>query len=289
MGQPSDNLKDVYDDIFKINDYFYETEQGTLINNATPNDLIHKYCDYGSSSEKGNCQNDYLKMASSGVIHLLTNLKKYKLEDDKLAEYAILWLSYKLNEKPKNKLTDLNKFYTSYIEKNKCYNEKINGDGSTYKDIINRKKDLMSINEISKFNDPFGMLLSLYYLVHLNKLDCEKCSQNANEFVQNFEDLNKDSNDKENSSYNKLLSTLSNDYDNLKKIFKNKCPNLQPLPELNPKKSSGKDSVDISGKGDKQLLGDTFEVTSSSSSTLNTVIPVLSTFAIPVFLGVAYK
>ncbi|SCL87443.1 Plasmodium variant antigen protein Cir/Yir/Bir, putative [Plasmodium chabaudi adami] len=89
----------------------------------------------------------------------------------------------------------------------------------------------------------------------------------------------------ENSSYNKLLSTLSNDYNNLKKIYGNKCTNFKSLPELTPQKIP----VGNSAKGGEQMLGKTYEATSSSSSILNTVIPVLSTFAIPVFLGVAYK
>ncbi|VTZ66332.1 CIR protein [Plasmodium chabaudi chabaudi] len=289
MAQSNHTIKDVYDDIFKINDYFYETEQGQLMLDKT-HGSIEDYCYYGNPPEKGNCHNDYLKMASSGVIHLLKNYKKYGLGHDKLAEYAILFLSYKLNQKSEYSDMKLSDFYTKYIVNNNSYNENINGDdGLTYKEIINRNNDLMNIKEISKFNYPFGMLLSLYYLVHLKNLDCKNCSKNANEFVQNFEDLNKYSNDEENSSYNKLLSTLSNDYDNLKNIFKNKCPNLQPLPELTPKKISVETSTPshVQDNTHSSLQGS--EVTSSSSSILNTVIPVLSTFAIPVFLVVSYK
>ncbi|SCL85036.1 Plasmodium variant antigen protein Cir/Yir/Bir, putative [Plasmodium chabaudi adami] len=256
MEQSNDNLKDLYDDIFKINDYFYETKEGQLILDGQYGS-IDKYCDYGSSSEKGNCNNEYFKMTSSGVIYLLENLKKYGLENDKLAEYAILWLSYKLNEKPNDKLTDLNEFYTNYIETNKYYNN-IKVNDLTYKEIINKKINLLNIKEISKFNDTFGMLLSLYYLVHLKKLDCKKCSQKAKDFAQYFQEPNNDSNNIENSSYNKLFT---------------------------PQKIS----VEKSRKDGEQIPLQPPEGTSSSSSILNTVIPVLSAFAIPVFLGVAYK
>ncbi|KEG00170.1 hypothetical protein YYE_04981 [Plasmodium vinckei vinckei] len=284
MAQPNHTIKDVYNDIFKINDYFYEGEQGQLIVDEE-HGLIDKYCDYGSSSENGKCQNDYLKMASSGVIHLLTNIKNYGLENDKLAEYAILFLSYKLNQNEKYSNTKLKDFYTSYIETNEYYNKNIKDNDITYKAIINNNNDLMNINEISKFNDPFGILLLLYYVIDLKDWNCTKYSKNVNEFVQKFEELSKDSNNKENSLYKKLLSTLSNDYDNLKNIYEKKSCNISPLPKIDPKKNF----VENSGKDSGPMLGQTPEGTSSSSSILNTVIPGLSTFAIPVLLGVAYK
>ncbi|SCL87594.1 Plasmodium variant antigen protein Cir/Yir/Bir, putative, partial [Plasmodium chabaudi adami] len=286
MTQSSDNLKDLYNDIFKINDYFYEGENGQLMLDDE-HGSIEDYCDYGSSSGNGKCQNDYLKMASSGVIHLLKDLMKYGLENDKLAEYAILFLSYKLDQKKKDKLTDLNKFYTDHIETNKYYNEKIKDvDTTTYKDIINKKINLLNINEISKFNDPFGILLLLYHVIKNNKLDCTKYSSYPKNFADQFETLNNDSNNIENSSYNKLLSTLSNDYNNLKNKYdnKNSC-SFPSLPKIKPKKNS----VEDSGKGDIQILGEGSEGT-SSPSILKTVIPVLSTFfVISLFLGVAYK
>ncbi|SCL86149.1 CIR protein, partial [Plasmodium chabaudi chabaudi] len=289
MAESSYKIEDVYDDIFKINDYFYETEQGQLMLDKT-HGSIEDYCYYGNPPEKGNCHNDYLKMASSGVIHLLKNYKKYGLGHDKLAEYAILWLSYKLNQKSEYSDMKLSDFYTKYIVNNNSYNENINGDdGLTYKEIINRNNDLMNIKEISKFNYPFGILLLLYHVIGDESTYCKNYSNYPETFVNEFEKLNKNYNDEENSSYNKLLSTLSNDYDNLKNIYdnnyKNKCSNFSSIPKIEPKKNP----VEDSGKGDIQILGDIPEVTSSSSSILNTVIPVLSTFAIPVFLGVAYK
>ncbi|VEV54547.1 CIR protein PIR protein [Plasmodium vinckei vinckei] len=285
MTQSSDNLKDLYKEIFRINDYFYEGEQGLLLVDDKDGSL-HEYCHYGRISGNGKC-NSYFEMASSGVIHLLKSLEKYGLENDKLAEYAILWLSYKLDQKQKDKLTDLNKFYTDHIETNEYYNNKINGNDSlSYKEIINRNNDLMNINEISKFNDPFGILLLLYYAIDLKNWNCTKYSNDANEFVKKFEELNKDSNNKENSSFSQILSTLSNDYENIKKIYNDKksCK-ISPLPQIEPIKNF----VEISGKDSGQTLGQTPEGTLSSSSILNTVIPSLSTFAIPVFLGVAYK
>ncbi|VEV55120.1 CIR protein PIR protein [Plasmodium vinckei vinckei] len=300
MENSSYDIQKVYKEISTINNYFseYEAVSGVIVQRN--NKLIDEYCHYGKNSGNGNCNNDYFRKASSGVIYLLKNLKdKCDLEYDKIAEYAILWLSYKLNIKPTNKLTDLNKFYTSYIVNNNCYNEKIKGDDSTtYKDIID-KKNLMDNNEISKFNALFSILFLLYSEIKNNNLNCKKYSSYPKTFANKFEELNKDSKNIEGSLYTQILSTLSNDYDNLKnKYGKNISCNFPSLPQIEPKKSSsqnivvnpGRNSLESSGKGFGQMLGETPEGTPSSSSILNTVIPSLTTFSvIPVFLGVAYK
>ncbi|KEG01395.1 CIR protein PIR protein [Plasmodium vinckei vinckei] len=276
MAQSSYNIKDVYKEFNKIDGYFSEILKFESVTILTANGPIKKYCHYGSNSRKVDCR-DYFEMASSGVIHLLKNLMgKNVLDYDKLAEYAILWLSYKLNQKPKNKFTKLNEFYTHYILKNNCYNEKIKNSGSTtYKDIIDKKKDLMNINikEILKFYDELKTLCNMYDDCNENNMNCENCSQKANEFVQNFKKLNNDSNNIEGSSYNKMLSILSDDYNNLI----NKCTNLSSIPKIKPKKNFGQDDAEIF-------------VATPSSLILNTVIPGLSTFSvIPAFLGIAYK
>ncbi|CAD2105454.1 PIR protein CIR protein [Plasmodium vinckei petteri] len=260
-------------------------------------------------------------MTSSGVIHLLKTLRdKYNLEYGKLAEYAILWLNYKLNAKTTQKMTDLNKFYTSYIVNNKCYNDKINGnDSMTYKDIIDKKKDLMDIKEISKFNIPFYILFYLNYVFHDEYLDCTYNSNLAKRFAKDFEELSKDSKNIEESLYNKILSTLSDDYKNLKNIYgKKKSCNFIDLPKIEPKnkpsenlaqnpvenrvessvqptalnleKLSVQSTALSPAEKSGQIFGETPEVTSSSSSISTTLIPALSVFSvIPVFLGIAYK
>ncbi|CAD2085921.1 CIR protein PIR protein [Plasmodium vinckei lentum] len=263
MANPSYNIKDVYSVFNKIDGYFYYKKQnGGSVEYADAS--IRKYCPKHNGSEYGTCFS-YLQMARSGVINLLENLKdKNGLEYDKLAEYAILLLSYKLNQHPEYKSTKLNDFYTNHIKTNNDYNKKINGDGSpTYKDIIDTKKDLMNMsnNEISKFNALFSILFSFYNENKKNNRDCTNLSQKANEFVQNFKELNEDSNINGNTSYRKLLSTLSNDYDNFKIYCAEKCNDCSDLPTLP-------------------------EIKTPPSK----LIPALSTFSvIPVFLGIAYK
>ncbi|KEG00961.1 hypothetical protein YYE_03994 [Plasmodium vinckei vinckei] len=281
------NIKDLYKEIGTINNYFNENQETQIARiQKLP---IHKYCHYRNNSENGKC-NDYFEMASSGVIHLLKTLKKYVSDYDKLAEYTILWLSYKLNRHSKYSETNLNEFYTKYIEKNNDYNKKINDDdGLTYKDIINRKKNLMdmNINEISKHYGPFNILFYLYYIFPDEYPYCSDRLGLAKSFVDQFKVLNNDSKNIEGSLYTQILSTLSNDYKNLKNMYHDyKHCDFLPLSELTPKKIP----VDISEKLSAQPTTLSSEATSSSSSILKTVIPGLSTFSvIPAFLGIAYK
>ncbi|SCL87807.1 Plasmodium variant antigen protein Cir/Yir/Bir, putative, partial [Plasmodium chabaudi chabaudi] len=132
-------------------------------------------------------------MTSSGVIYLLENLKKkYDLDYDKLAEYAILWLSYKLKIKENNRIKKLSVFYDSYIETNGCYNKNINGnDGLTYKAIIDKKKDLMDmdINDIFKLEAPFNILYYLYDQISDKHSDCTKNLDYAKNFAEKYEVL----------------------------------------------------------------------------------------------------
>ncbi|VTZ68598.1 CIR protein [Plasmodium chabaudi chabaudi] len=259
MRNPSYKIEDVYKEFVTISNYFDEDKNDGTKTKVT-NEAIHNYCHYKDRSDSNKCF-DYYEMTSSGVIYLLENLKKKcNLDDDKLAEYAILWLSYKLKIKENTIIKKLSDFYDSYIETNEYYKDKINGDdGLTYKEIIDKKKDLMDMNisEIFKLDAPFNILYFLYYAYNYDYWDCAKNSNYANSFVNQFNDLNNDPNNKENSSYNKLLSILSDDYNNLQK----KCTNFPFLP-----------------------------VYPRSFSIKVTLIPITFIFvAIPIFLELAYK
>ncbi|EUD70723.1 hypothetical protein YYG_03845 [Plasmodium vinckei petteri] len=153
----------IYKDINTIDGYFYEEKLKGGGTAKKADKLITRYCPYYNHLSSKYCS-DYFYMASSGVINLLENLEKYNLEYDKLAEYAILLLSYKLNQhsEHKYKFANLNTFYTNYIKTNNDYNKKIKDNGPTYKEIIDQKKDLMNIKEISKFNEAFSILCKLY-------------------------------------------------------------------------------------------------------------------------------
>ncbi|SCL86438.1 Plasmodium variant antigen protein Cir/Yir/Bir, putative [Plasmodium chabaudi adami] len=238
----------------------------------TPNHALKAYCN-AKEGGTGVCFS-YAEMVSSSVLFLLKLLEiYYHYEDDlknaKLAEYAILWLSYKLNKYPQKGINTLNDFYTKHIEKNKYYNEKItkSSDKKTYKDIIYRKHDLMNIGikDMPKFYEALKSLCDMYTELDKDYQDCANCSKKSNEFVVSFEKLNEDPNITGNRSYRKILYTLSTDYDDFKNYFAEKCSGYSNIPALSEIKTSP--ILLIARK----------------------LIPVLLAFAIPIFLGIAYK
>ncbi|EUD70925.1 hypothetical protein YYG_04049 [Plasmodium vinckei petteri] len=107
----------IYSVFNKIDGYFCEKDGGYGGTVEKADKSIHNYCRYVSYLSQRFCSS-YLDMASSGVINLLEMLKdKFDSKYDKLAEYAILFLSYKLKQHSQHKSTNLNTVYTNHIKK----------------------------------------------------------------------------------------------------------------------------------------------------------------------------
>ncbi|CDS44850.1 YIR protein, partial [Plasmodium yoelii] len=207
-------------------------------------------------------------------------------------EYILIWLSHMLNLKDKQG-NILKTFYNVYIYNQEKYKNPINGvDGCrNYNDLIYTKKELMEITneKLSKFYAPFKSLCNMYSRFNDRTSDCTNCLNDANEFVKTYNKLNGDSSITNDSSCNKLLCTLSNDYDNFKKKYSDvKCSNLS-FPAI----AKPKNCVEIFKQNPEQpvqRLEQFSQDASSSSSITNKVFTVLSIFgAIAFFLGISYK
>ncbi|CXH84734.1 Plasmodium variant antigen protein Cir/Yir/Bir, putative [Plasmodium berghei] len=170
-----------------------------------------------------------------------------------LVHYIIIWLSYMLNLKSHDNISNLKEFYDQYINNGKEYIKAINGvsDYNSYKDLIDQKKYLMNFGtkDMSKFYDAFKLLCEMYTEfdattpTNKNYLDCAK------KIVTKYKELNEDSSITENNSCSQIFYTLLNDYYDLK-----------------------------------------INLHSSSSSIVCKLIPVLSIFsAISIFWGISYK
>ncbi|ETB58004.1 hypothetical protein YYC_04282, partial [Plasmodium yoelii 17X] len=117
-----------------------------------------------------NCSNDDPKIISDfiALLILFNSIgRDDDLDSDKLVEYAILWLSYNLNQKKENRTTRLNDFHTEHIKRNDCYNDNIatnndNGD-KIYVEVIDEKIESMNIDikDISNFYDAFKSLCNI--------------------------------------------------------------------------------------------------------------------------------
>ncbi|VTZ80363.1 PIR protein [Plasmodium yoelii] len=213
-----------------------------------------------------NCDTDEKRVCSGflALLKLFEGIDNHeKLESDKLAEYAILWLCYKLNQKTQNGTTKLYDFYNQNIKTNSKYKEHItDGDKINNAVIENKIKSMnMNIKDISNFYDPFKSLCKMYIEVDANN-QCMSCLENAGEFFEKCEKVKNTLDINKGSSYSRLWYSLSNDYDKFKEKYNSvKCgyvPSLVACPQ--------------------------------SSVTKNTLIKIAIIFvALSIFLGISYK
>ncbi|CDS45018.1 YIR protein, partial [Plasmodium yoelii] len=181
-----------------------------------------------------NCDTDNNKVSST-FISLLKIFEDEHLEGNKLVEYAILWLSYILNQKKQNGTTTLNDFYTNHVITNSHYDKEINADSDSgnkiNKDIIKKKIKSMDIDikDISNFYDAFKSLCNMYSEIGAEDYECMPCLENAGELFEKYEKLKNALYINKGSSYLQLLSSLSNDYKNFENIYSAACINSSPL------------------------------------------------------------
>ncbi|ETB58001.1 hypothetical protein YYC_04777 [Plasmodium yoelii 17X] len=192
----------------------------------------NKYC------PDDNCDNDDNKKISSAFIGLLGFCKDYddikNLESDKIAEYAILWLGHKLNQKTDDGTTTLNDFYNNHIKTNSHYKqEKIGDSYNKIKiDVIDEKIKSMNMNikDISNFYEVFKLLCKMDRELDKNKGQCNICLKSTGEFYEKYEKLKNALDINKGSSYFQLWLSLSKDYDKFKEKYNNlKCSNTKSL------------------------------------------------------------
>ncbi|SCL82675.1 CIR protein [Plasmodium chabaudi adami] len=275
--------KEVCDQINNMDKYIVVKQKDSGVDIEFDNKLSD-YCPNKNNGINGQCETNDEKI-SAGFIWLLVMFEHLcdegcpQNEKDQYVEYAILWLSYILNQMSNEGIPTLKDFYTNNIEKNKKYTSHVNSvSDNNHKEIVDKKINLMNMNKniISKFYDVFKSLCSMYNELDEDEPDYTNCLKNAQNFVDEYQKfLNDNDVDTNGSSYKQILPILSNGYDNFKKKCNNgKYSDFPPFPMT----KTTQNVVEIS------------EATSSSSSIASKLIPVLSIFvAIPILLGIAYK
>ncbi|CDR19191.1 PIR protein [Plasmodium yoelii] len=248
----------VWESINTIDKYFDDDPKNAGEHN--PMNMLKLYC------PDSNCSSDEEEIVA-GFIMLLNLIGEEEIDGEKLVEYAILWLSYKLNQKKENETIILKDFYTDHIEYNSCYKGNIPTDSNSNinKGIIEKKINMMNmdIKDISNFYDPFKSLCNMYSELDPKKnTECKTCLENAGEFFEKYEKLKNSFEITKGDSYSQLWSNLSVDY----KIFEN---------EYNSVKCGNVSSVVACPR---------------SSVTKNTLITIaIIFFAASILLGVSYK
>ncbi|EAA17919.1 putative yir3 protein [Plasmodium yoelii yoelii] len=204
-------------------------------NNTNINEKLKNYCDNGS------CDASFGKV-NAGCLYLFDELfKDYEKFNSvakrkiNIVDYILIWLGYMLNLIKMNENATIDLFYETYINNDQKYNIKINGvtGYKTYNELVDKKEDLMSIDikDMSKFYDAFILLCDICTGVNEEKKNCDNYLEKAEEFVEKYDELNEDYYNGINSPYNQLLSTLLDDYYNLKSI----CYDFPLLPTYSRK------------------------------------------------------
>ncbi|ETB56692.1 hypothetical protein YYC_05510 [Plasmodium yoelii 17X] len=271
---------------------------------------VENYCpNVGSgNNKKCNTNLDKIKAISlwlfeQTIINKHDSLSKEQIE--KIITYIMIWLSYKLNQNSPEKFLQFKDFYTNHIEQNTHYNsckKKIKNNNyndcsdslkdktgyNNFKELIETKKCLMNVDikDMSKIYEALKLLCKMYIEYNADKSNCTKCLGYANNFVEKYDELNKNHNINKDGSYNKLFSTLSTDYNNLKNI----CNDISSFPPIEKKKVSIPNSEEsfVQTPVDNDVQG--FEATSSNPLIVSKLIPVLSILvATAIFLGISYK
>ncbi|EAA15326.1 hypothetical protein YYC_02812 [Plasmodium yoelii 17X] len=252
---------------------------------------IDEYCpDRESEGKKCKTELDKINavclwLFDQNIAHRIDNLSNENVKA--FIIYIMIWLNYMLNLK-KDEETKLSDFYNN-IENDTNYTNCTNDDNdcnstlkdkagyNNFKDAIFKNMDFSNINfeDISKFYDVFKLLCKMHTESNEGKIECTKYLGYANNIVGKFNELNRNSSISGDSSYSKVWSTLSNDYDNFKNEYDDtSCMGIPSIPPIKIKQNH----VQSSG------------VISSSLSILNKIIIALSIFtAITIFLGIFYK
>ncbi|EAA16182.1 putative yir1 protein [Plasmodium yoelii yoelii] len=254
---------------------------------------IKYYCSSGESG-KTECKTDLDKI-NAGCLWLFEQLFLKNKKNTNTVQYIIIWLSYKLNQKTYDEAKDLNDFYKKCIENNRHYTSCNNDSGdcskqleentgyNNYKEIINGRMNLLSTNikNMPKIYDAFKLLCNIYTELGGSNTQNNKYLENASEFVKKYNELNNVSDNTKDDAYYQVLTTLSNDYINLKYYCDNNRIDCSSIPSLIPTET------DESGV---QSSGKSCNVTSPSLSIVNKLILALSIFSvITIFLGIFFK
>ncbi|VTZ66331.1 CIR protein [Plasmodium chabaudi chabaudi] len=203
------------------------------------------YCAPNRKGGKGECDSNgkILGSAFISLLEILDGVDDYeeKLKNDRLSEYAILWLCYKNNQNP-NRLIGVDDIY-NMLTRNPWFGK--------YYDSIKEKRGMMKIY--------FSYLNKLYALLKgicdaINKCDypsnADECIKYANKCANLYQEYAKTGPRYHEycNPYCNVLSNLKSDYDKFRETNNNK----NDLPEL--KLLDGGESCESFCKSKRQKL-----------------------------------
>ncbi|VTZ67866.1 CIR protein [Plasmodium chabaudi chabaudi] len=181
-------------------------------------DILKVYCSAKENGVKGECDSDSLKLSSAfiALLEYFKSIEDKNLDDDKRAQYAILWFSYKISQNTNIEIIRGTMY--DILKKNDWFGE--------HSDSIDNRKDTMEIHYLylkNLYNFLKGICETINKCkVSSNSSGCkesaEKCSYLYRACLLHLpwrEICN---------PYCSVLTNLKNDYDKLKAKYN--------LPEL---------------------------------------------------------
>ncbi|EAA18511.1 putative yir3 protein [Plasmodium yoelii yoelii] len=173
--------------------------------------------------------NGFCLFLFNGILIPSYSYEHYEKSNINAVGYILAWLSYKLNQKTNDGISNLMDFYNKHMKNLNEYQKSIEGatEHKNYIEVIKKNIDLLNIDleDMSKFYEAFILLCDMYDGFDDVNPNCEKYLEYNNEFLKKYEELKKYSSTSVNNSYIQMLSTLSNDYYNLK----SKCNHFSSL------------------------------------------------------------
>ncbi|SCL91190.1 CIR protein [Plasmodium chabaudi adami] len=191
-------------------------------------DILKVYCPAPKKWEKGRklCDSDGLKLSSVfiALLEYFRGVDEEKLEGDKLAEYAILWLSHKTKQNS-SILFGIDDIYDLLIGNNIWITE--------HRKYTDNKKDMMNIF-YTYLNNLYTLLKEICKTVTKcsDRSNGEECLKNAKKCVNLYQHFVKEGPKYHTycSPYCTVLSNLKNDYEKFREKYNKDTENK--LPEL---------------------------------------------------------
>ncbi|SCL85687.1 Plasmodium variant antigen protein Cir/Yir/Bir, putative, partial [Plasmodium chabaudi chabaudi] len=85
--------------------------------------ILNSYCPANENGGKGQCESDDLKLGSAfmGLLKYFESIDGENSESDKMYQYAVLWLSYKIKQNPD--IVFIRSTIDDILKQNNWYNE----------------------------------------------------------------------------------------------------------------------------------------------------------------------
>ncbi|CDU16008.1 uncharacterized protein PY17X_0116700 [Plasmodium yoelii] len=167
--------------IFQNIDHLFNKDKFYLDTIRSKNGHYIQYYPNDDSSKKYKCNSIFDKL-NPLCMHLFIeaykipgNIMNFKNNNKEYVGYILMLVGCMLSLKNNDGTNNLKYFYSTFINSDEKYNKAIKDatDYKSYKDLIDKKQDLMNMRIIFKFYDAFKILCNMYSEYKKENTDCK--------------------------------------------------------------------------------------------------------------------